>query len=146
MGTDISVQTEDTFLGEDRTWTATRKGYDTNKTVTLDVSTFVAAHIADKGGFPSGTVLGKITASGKYGPYDPAEVDGREVATGFLFTTSKVGEMGSDTDLTTAADIVVPMMREAVIVEANLPVFSGTAAGELDAGARTDLAGRFIFE
>lgn len=33
---------------------------------------------------PIGQVLGRITATGKYGPYDDAAVDGRAVASGIL--------------------------------------------------------------
>lgn len=36
---------------------------------------------------PSGTVLGKITASGKYAPYSNAAVNGSEVAAGVLYSS-----------------------------------------------------------
>lgn len=141
---DISVRAEETFNSEDRSWTRTKKGYDTCKTVTLDVSTFAAAHIAT-GALPSGTVLGRITASGKYGPYDADAVNGLETAKGFLFNTTKIGELGSDTDLSAAADVAVPMMVEGEIEEGSLPSFTGTTDGELDAAAEVDLADDFRF-
>jgi hypothetical protein len=34
---------------------------------------------------PSGTALGKITASGKYAPYNPAGADGTQNFAGFLY-------------------------------------------------------------
>jgi len=49
------------------------------KTVTIDASTVPADGNGDKI-LKAGTVLGKITASGLYGPYDPGAADGRETA------------------------------------------------------------------
>ena len=138
MAFDIAVETHEYSGNEDRTWLATRKGFDTCRSVTLDVSTFVAAHTADKGAIPSGCVLGKITASGKYGPYEPAESDGRETAVGFLFNTTSVGSKGSDTDLATAADVSVPVLWEGVVNVDNLPAFTATVLGELDLAALSD--------
>jgi len=41
---------------------------------------------------PTGTVLGKITASGKHGPWDPAALDGRANPVGVLFFQSDATE------------------------------------------------------
>lgn len=139
MAFDIAVTEQDYGGNEDRRWTATRKGYDTCRSVTLDVSTFLAAHISAKGAIPSGTLLGKITATGKYGPYDDAASDGRQTCAGLLFNTTTVGKAGSGTDLSTAADVGVPLFWEGNVIEANLPAFTGTVLGEIDANAKTDL-------
>ena len=144
MGFDIAITTKDYAGNEDRTWLKTRKGFDTCRSVTLDVSTFLAAHISAKGAIPSGTILGKITATGKYGPYDDAASDGRQTAAGFLFNTTEVGGRGpygsgSDAVLASAADVGAPMLWEGVIDESRLPAFAGTVLGEIDANARTDL-------
>jgi hypothetical protein len=146
MAFDIKVKTQ-TFSGnEDRRWLGTRLGADQCRSITLDVSTFLAAHLAAKGAIPSGTVLGIITATGLYGPYDDAAVDGRAVARGFLFNTTKVGD-GTWLDLATAADVGVPMFwGPGIIKEAFLPLFAGTVLGELDANARTDLVHFIRFE
>lgn len=138
-GFDIAVRSSAFEGNEDRRWTATRKGYDTCRSITLDVSTFLAAHISAKGAIPSGTVLGKITATGKYGPYDDAATDGRQVAAGFLFNTTIVGKDGSATDLSTAADVGAPLFWEGNVIEANLPTFAGTVLGEIDTNAKADL-------
>lgn len=250
-GFDIAV-TEESWAGnEDRRWLGTRMGTDQNRSITLDVSTFDASHFTEKGALPSGLVLGKITATGKYGPYTglthevvkflesgsgltsftityggqttasidddataaqilaavealsnvavgdfiatgstvatgvnlsvnpdgplkgtnigaftttptggtgavdvtvetaggaEANNDGREVAAGFLFTTTKVG-VGDGSDLATAADVGVALYwGPGIIKTAFLPAFSGTTDGELDANARTDLAHFIRFE
>ena len=53
--------------------------------ITLDMTKFVPATHYPKGFLPTGLVLGKITATGRYGPYDNTATDGREVAAGFLW-------------------------------------------------------------
>jgi hypothetical protein len=137
-GFDIAV-TEEAFSGnEDRRWMGARKGADTCRSVTLDVSTFAAVHVTTgNGGIPSGTVLAKITASGKYGPYDPAAADGREIEANclFLFSKTKVGD-GSGADLATAADVGAAGLWEGIIKESRLPAFAGTVAGELHADVK----------
>jgi hypothetical protein len=146
MGLDFTV-TEHDFLGaEDRRWLGTRMGTDQCRSIMLDASAFLAAHLADKGGVPSGTVLGQITATGLYAPYNPAGADGTEVARGFLFNTTKLGD-GSGLDLATAADVGTALYwGPGIIKTAFLPVFAGTVLGELDAAAQVDLAHFIRFE
>lgn len=48
---------------------------------------------------PSGTPLGKITASGKWGPYDSAAEDGRQTMVGLLFNTGGINLTGSDAEM-----------------------------------------------
>ena len=52
--------------------------------VTLDLSKFTKATHYPDNYIPSGVPLGKVTATGKYGPYDNAASDGRETCVGFL--------------------------------------------------------------
>lgn len=251
-GFNIGITEESWSGNEDRRWLGTRMGADQNRSITLDVSAFDAAHIAAKGYLPSGLVLAKITATGKYGPYTPAlsqesvtfleggsgltswtatfggattasmdddatlaqfqaamealdsinvgdfvysgtaiatgftmvaAVDGQysglnigafsttptggtgtvgvtvntaggteggtgglEVAAGFLFTSTKVGD-GTSGSLATTADVGTALYwGPGIIKTAFLPTFEGVASGELDAGARTDLAGFIRFE
>lgn len=148
MAFDIAVRTHDYAGNEDRTWLKTRKGFDTCRSITLDVSTFVAGHLTAKGAIPSGTVLAKITATGLFGPYDSGASDGRQLTTaaasvGLLFSTTVVGGgtqndgLGSATDLTTAADVGAALLWEGVVSRAAAPVFAGTNAGELVVGGST---------
>lgn len=137
-GFDIAVAEEEFLGNEDRRWLGTRSGADQCRSLTLDVSTFLPAHVSDKGALPSGTVLCKITATSKYGPYDPAAVDGRSVEAEclLLFSTTKVGN-GSGTDLATAADIgVAGYWGPGIVKQSFLPVFAGTVAGEIHADVR----------
>lgn len=146
-GFDIKV-TEQDFLGhEDRRWLGTRLNEQwMPRSITLDVSAFSAYHVTEfNGGIPSGIALGKITATGLYGPYDDAAVDGRETAAGLLFNTTKVGD-GTGADLATAGDVGVALFWAGVVKTAFLPTFSGGNAGELDANGRADLAGFIRFE
>jgi head decoration protein D len=144
-GFDIAVTVEGFEGNEDRRWLGTRKGTQDMRSITLDVSTFLPAHLADKGAIPSGTVLGKITATGLYGPYDNAASDGRQTAAGFLFTTTKVGT-GTGADLATAADVGVALFWTGIIKQSKLPAFAGTVLGELDSAALVDLASWIRFE
>ncbi|WP_052280796.1 head decoration protein [Nocardia vulneris] len=77
------------------------------------------------GFIPSGVVLGKVTATGRYGPYDNSASDGREVAAGHLFSSLSV------TGLTTVGGALVV---HGFVREAKLPTNHG-----LDANAKTDL-------
>lgn len=136
MSFNPAVRPEKSYANEDRRWLASRKGYDTCRSITLDMSTFAAGHLTDKGAIPSGVVLGKITATGKYGPYDTDGADGREVAAGFLFTSV----VPDNTTLASATDCGATLCWEGIVNQDFLPVFTVTGdEGLLDAAARTDL-------
>ena len=94
---DISPVTT-TYTQEDNSWCASSYGLDSTETVTLDGAVgFVAATHFPTGVLPSGTALGKVTATGNYGLYDDAAVDGRTLFIGFtvgnvtISATKKVG-------------------------------------------------------
>jgi hypothetical protein len=84
--TNISVRKFPAVQSEDRSWLASPHGTETNAMpgVTVDTSLFPAGAKAN-GYVKSGTVLGRVTATGLYGPYDSAATDGRQVPTGLLF-------------------------------------------------------------
>ena len=78
-----------------------------------------------------GTVLGKITASGKYAAHDPAAVDGTETAIAVLWGKADA----------TAADVdAVVLLRGPAIVNGNDLVFTGTPTAPEIAAAHTALA------
>lgn len=146
MGFDIKVKSEAFTGNEDRSWLGTRLSEQwAPRSVTLDVSAFLPAHVSAKGAIPSGCILAKITATGLYGPYTPGGAGGLEVAAGILFNTTKVGD-GTGNDLATAADVGAPMMWAGVVKASKLPDFAGTAIGEADAGAKTTLGNFIRFE
>lgn len=78
-----------------------------------------------------GTVLGKITASGKYAAHDPAAVDGTETAIAVLW--GKADATASDVD-------AVVLLRGPAIVNANDLVFTGTPTVPEITAAHTALA------
>ena len=80
---------------------------------------------AGQGVLEAGTVLGKITASGKYGVYNNANVDGTETAKGLL--KIKVDA--------TASDQTAALVFHAYVEEAKCT--------GVDAAAKADLPGIF---
>lgn len=66
---DLTVRTK-SWSGRSYEWLASAKGLNTMRTVTLDLDTFNFASVFTDKVIPAGIVLGKITASNKYGPYD----------------------------------------------------------------------------
>jgi hypothetical protein len=90
IGVDIQPTTTETSVTADRRWLLSTYGTETNKTITLDLTQFAAGtnYTAAVNGLPnlipSGTPLGKVTASGLYAPYDSAASDGTEDFAGLL--------------------------------------------------------------
>lgn len=125
---DLNLRTETYTPAEDHRWLGSKHGTDTAESITLDAATLLA--VFPDGRVPSGVVLGKITATGKYGPYAAGASDGREVARGHLFTTQKVKAVdGSNLDSPAA------LFWHGRVVVAKLPANHG-----LTAAARTALS------
>lgn len=78
-----------------------------------------------------GTVLGKITASGKYASHEPAAVDGSETAVAVLW--GKADAAAADVD-------AVVLLRGPAIVNQHDLVFTGTPTAPEIAAAQTALA------
>lgn len=132
---------------EDRSWDLSPHGSEpgTTPSITLDVSAFTAATHYPNGYIPSGTVLGRITATGLYAPYDDAfdadpvtagqQGDGREVAAGLLFASVKVPDTAD-----TTKDVGGALKVHGFVDPDKLPIANGAAGGGfLDAAARNDL-------
>jgi len=75
-----------------------------------------------EGALVAGTVLGKITASGKYGAYDDGAADGTEVASRIL---------AYDVDAT-AADVATPVFRTGSFKESKLTGIDANGIADLD--------------
>lgn len=132
MGINLKTTT-DTWSGNDYSWMANRKGWDTCRSITLDLTTFLAAHYST-GKIPSGTALGKITATGLYGPYDDTLADGTNVFAGFLLQDTLV----TDSNGNALGNPGVALFWEGIVIESKLPAFAGTSKGEINANAKTD--------
>ena len=127
---DLSLRTE-TFTQDDQSWLGSSHGTDMARSVTLDTSAFTSGTHYPNGYFPSGLPLGKITASGKYGPYNNASSDGTENLAGFLLTAV-------DAPSVNTIDPQGALLIHGVVVESKLPV-------SVDSAGKTDVAGRVIF-
>ncbi|MFF1417640.1 head decoration protein [Streptomyces sp. NPDC058280] len=129
---DLSLKTE-SFTQDRRDWLGSAHGTDAPVSASLDVTKFTAGTHYPDGYIKSGVPLGKITATGLYGPYDDAASDGRQTLVGFLFTAQDVnGRRVASTK------VVGSMLIHCFIREAKLPV-------AVDAAGKTDVAGRIIF-
>jgi hypothetical protein len=95
--------------------------------IVLDKSAFTATF--DDGYIPSGVVVGKITATGLYAPYNNANANGTEVAAGLIFAAVPYDVNGAAGD-----DLGAALMYAGEVLEEFLPTGHG-----LDANARTDL-------
>lgn len=126
--TDISVQTTSTYQAEKRGWLRGTHGTGPgdNPSATLDLALFTQDTHYPNGFIPSGIALGKVTATGLYGPYDPAATDGRETAAGLLFGTLKA-----------TAHPAGGLLVHGFVDPARLPLQSGT--GSVDTAAKSDL-------
>jgi len=94
--------------------------------------------IATGGTYPvlePGTVLGKITATGKYAAHDPAAVDGTETAVAVLWGPA---------DATLADATVVALVRGPAVVNGKDLVFVGTPTALEITAAHTALAAQGI--
>ena len=134
--TEISVSTA-AYQVEKRSWLLSPHGTDPGTTLsgTLDVSSLTAATHYPNGYVPSGLVLGVITASGLYGPYDDTAVDGRAVAAGLLVSSVKVPNTAD-----TTKDVGIGVLVHGFVRIAKLPIANGAAGrGYIDAAGQADL-------
>lgn len=98
---DLKFEQDQAFVNDDKSWIANRLGFDTARTVTLDLSTFTEALHYPNGFIPSGVAIAKMEPgpNSLYGLYDNAgATPGAEVqtitrtSTGGTFTITVNGE------------------------------------------------------
>lgn len=128
---DLSVRTE--FFGQgNQSWLGSQHGVDTARSITLDTSTFTAGTHYPQGFLLSGLPVGKITTSGKYGPYDDTATDGRQTLVGFLLEAVRVNVADN------TIDPAGPLFMHGFVVAAKLPV-------AVDANGKADVSARIYF-
>lgn len=132
---DLSLVSTTTVF-DDQSWLASADGTQATKTITLDMALFTAATHFPNGHVPSGTPLGKKTATGLYGPYDNAASDGREVAAGFLYGLAKVGN--GLPGVTSSGKAGAALLWRGAVRLAKLPI-ALDSAGQADLAAKFDL-------
>lgn len=124
--------TSESWGVDDTSWLASRKGLDTCRSVTLDVSTFTQATHYPDGFLPSGLPLAHDTAKGMYVPYDSAGVGDTGILAGFLRGVVHIGDPAP-------ARAGAALQWEGVVDSRFLPL-------PVDAAGRTDVAAHFRFE
>ncbi|OBC11431.1 K structural protein [Mycobacterium sp. 852013-50091_SCH5140682] len=130
MSTDISVRSSN-YQVEDRSWLVGQHGVDITPGITLDISKFTKATHFPNGYIPSGTAIGKITASGLYGPYSDAAADGTQTCAGLLFSSVRAVDPNTGNTLTKVGGA---RFIHGAVNAAKLPANSG-----IDANGKTDL-------
>lgn len=134
-GINLKVTTE-SFVTDSKAWMKSQYGFNTARPCTISLAAFgVNERINDM--IPSGTVLGKITASGLYGPYDNAAATGVEVAAGLLLNGVRFTRDADETGTMTASGAA--FVWQGIVSESKLPVFPSSTKGEIDATGKTDL-------
>lgn len=123
---DLSIR-HDRVAGQSYKWAASAHGFDATRSGTIDISTLDEETHYPDGHIESGFAVGKITASGLYGPYDDDASDGRQTCVGFVVDAHTIGE----------ADISVSILNHGQINNDELPF-------PLDAAGVADLEGAFI--
>lgn len=124
------THTTETWATEDMTWLASAHGTQSGKSITLDRSTFTSGTHYPNGFFLAGIPLGKITATGKYGPYVDGASDGTQTLVCLLFHAVDAG--------TTDIDPVAAALDHCIVNEALLPI-------AVDAAGKVDVKGAIIF-
>lgn len=127
---DLSLRRE-SFLVDDQSWLGSEHGTQATESITLDTSAFTANTHYPNGFFKSGLPLGKITATGLYGPYDNAAVDGRQTLDGFLFAAVQAPDA-------TTTDVAGALFVHGKVRSARLPI-------AVDSAGQTDVAGSIRF-
>lgn len=133
---DLTVRSE-TLSSGDQSWLASAHGTSNGRTITLDKSTFTAGTHYPDGYFKSGLAISRITATGKYGPYDNATAGGQDVLSGFLLDSPTV-----------PAEDVDPqgvLLEHCIILEAKLPTPWNPVNTAVETAGKADVAGRIIF-
>ena len=122
----LQQQSQTFMAAEDQSWLGSAHGTQEMDTITLDGSAFLDTF--PTGVIPSGVVVGRITATGLYGPYTAAATAGAgsDTAAGLLFTTIDVGTDGVDSPAS--------LFWHGEVIRAKLPADNG-----LDTAAEADL-------
>jgi hypothetical protein len=137
---DLAVRTE-TYTGlTDRSWLQNVVGIEANVPVMLDVSKFTAGTHYPNGVILAGTVLGKVTSSGLYGPYSG---NANEVQTVGLGAASAGSVTLTTRGVTTAAIAfgATAAQIQAALVAAGVPATDVVVTGAFPTLATFTFAG-----
>lgn len=131
MGMQLGLVTQTFTASEDQSWLGSAHGTNAADPITLNAASFVSAF--PTGIIPSGVVLGKITATGRYAPYIDGNSDGTQTAVGHLLTTVDLTNGGLLPASANWANASAALFSHGQVVEAKLPTGHGLdAAGKVD--------------
>lgn len=141
---DLSPQKTTVSGLSDKSWLHSLHGVDLNKSVTLDLTLFDEATHYPDGSIRSGTVLGKVTATGLYGPYGGTTEEVQTVTEGGAGLTSFTLTFSGQTtdpldDAATAAQVQAALEALSNIGAGNV-VVTGAASGPYTVKFVGDLA------
>lgn len=127
-----------TYLkGEDLSWLRSEFGLEHGGlSITLDATLFTSTPFPG-GIVKSGTVLGKVTSGGKYGPYKSDASDGTQLPVGFLLGTIDLTDGGR---VSAGTDQPAALLMRGVVISSKVPQGTGSSAttpGALDSVATT---------
>lgn len=136
---DLTLRTE-TFGQDDQSWLGSAHGTDATQSITLDTSAFTSGTHYPDGYFKSGIALGKIAATGKYGPYAGRTSEVQTItidATGGTFTatfegatTAAVAYNATAAAFQTALELLSTIQPGDVTVTKDASVFTITFGGK----------------
>jgi hypothetical protein len=125
---DLGLKTE-SFASDDTSWVRLRHGTDSCVSGTLDVSTFTeAVHFPD-GFIKSGTAVGKITATGLYGPYASQTNEVQTITEGGSGLTSFTLTWNGQTTASLDDQATAAQIKAALEALSNIPAGSITVTG-----------------
>lgn len=140
--TDFTVD-QSAFGGMDTRWRASKHGQANGRPGTLDIALFTSGTHYNIGNtldvIPSGVAVGKVTATGLYGPYDSAAVDGRETLAGFINDDEGIPVKRESGVTSTKSSF--SLLVHGIINAALLPV----VAQRTSVPAETDVTGSFVY-
>lgn len=116
----LSIKRQTFNPSENQEWLGSAEGTQSMNSITLDAALCLAKFTS--GVVPSGTPLGKVTATGRYAPALTAAVDGSQVVEGHLFTTIDLTSGGLATAENTPGSL---FWGPGEVIRAKLPVISG---------------------
>lgn len=141
---DLAFKTQN-FTSSDQSWVVD-PDYAGKIGATIDLSKFGAAQLTGftsgtQGILPSGLVLGRVTATGKVGPYDDSKADGTQTVAGILWD-----------DVPFVAGQVAGNLGGSIVVfgmayVAKLPLASAAVGtpGRLDANGQADSVAKIVY-
>lgn len=122
MGFDLKFETDAVFVGDSKKWIANRKGFDTCRSITLDLSTFTGATHYPDGFLRSGITLARRSTDGLYVLYVNAGANETGVPRGHLLNAVRV-RAGNTTGKAAGT-----LFWEGIVKVSNLPANSALHA------------------